>query len=936
MRLALAIVVLFLLVLLYKSHLHGSGGNGVLEEGRVFREDPKTVFSAAATVPPTSSPVSTENPLDTEPSINFTRPSPKSKHTPQDPIQVQCPSWTSESINKFKKECGFWYNQLELWKASVTTESPEMTYRCKDSNSCGGWGDRVTGMVSLFYRAMLTHAKMRVATKEPLHTLFDPCLLNTSETKWTTSQPESSQSCSRPRGSCDAWNNETGCDGGYDVDALRFLCFPHGELVCESLKRTHAEYSMVNLVGCGLQMILEPSHLFRHEIKFPIQDGLGPVEHLTLNEIETRMSQYFVISIQFRYGDYAAFRNPKSIDENDQRFYLPFRCAETLESYVKYSLNISKPVRWLVTSDSQDYKRFAAKYFAHKLLEFKFRSAHLVERIQETEHEHVPVEDTLAIWYLLGLGDELVTNKYTDQGRYDESDNLFPITTGRISAFAKTSRVLHMRNDFINAANCQRTIIQMTGNWRTLRLPSCQVTKQLQHQASQTHLDPIRSSRKAFPAYWVQDGAVKKSPPTILDRQPVASAPKTADPRRLQETCPAWSASFAAKFAHECGFWYNKIQMWDPKQTTISVTYDCQEGTNCPEWGKRAIGVFSAFSLASEVGGVLKVGGPSLFEPCLLSNQTVSWGAQGSSREASCFLSKSCSNWNATEPCSSLKAHALGKLCLSNPSSMCNEVQTQYMKSFTMVDVVGCGLKALFEPSELLYRGIRFRLLDGLNPAEALSLDEIERRLDLYHVISIDIRWNMQSFNLSQLGEQDYFPFRCAETLESHVLAQNASSKPIRWFLSTDSLQYGAFVSSLFKNKVIRLDFGAQLDEETRLRYTVAQWYLLGRADDMLANRIPRTNRRFDQSKPKYFSSHSKTARILHLHDNIIDAHTCERKPIRFDGEWQVHSKVCEQSRGLGLHYQSQDHIQGPLSFPTNWLQKGRIVNKFTADKYGD
>lgn len=314
-----------------------------------------------------------------------------------------------------------------------------------------------------------------------------------------------------------------------DVDRS---CVPPG--VCESLHARN-QTNAAEAFGCPLRALFEPTGRFYREMKFPFREGKDAVRELSIAEIEAVMAKYHVIGIHFRLGDLLSFTGGKhaAIGPEHHQFLIPFRCAETLQSYAEgRPVNASeppfdasdvhgedlaavpgrrgervardgRPVRWFLASDSQELRDMALNLFGDRMLSLAIAPRHVSQVTSAEAHTGTALAQTLAEWLLLGRVDEAVLNRFNQK-----RDILF---AGRMSSFPKTSLVYQLKNDFVDAIDCRRKHIPFDGTWgRDAGVMPCR-GRDAPYESplhAQPHLNALAKAGLDFPHAWVAEGRI--------------------------------------------------------------------------------------------------------------------------------------------------------------------------------------------------------------------------------------------------------------------------------------------------------------------------------------------------------------------------------------------------------------------------------------------
>ena len=112
-------------------------------------------------------------------------------------------------------------------------------------------------------------------------------------------------------------------------------------------------------------------------------------------------------------------------------------------------------------------RAMAVRVFGARILMIK-EAPHHLSKSQGMNGFHV-LANTFAEWYLLGLGDKLILNRYGDDGITSGISAIPPklrLWQGRVSSFPKTSWVYHLKHQTYDAHSCTEEKLPIDGTWR--------------------------------------------------------------------------------------------------------------------------------------------------------------------------------------------------------------------------------------------------------------------------------------------------------------------------------------------------------------------------------------------------------------------------------------------------------------------------------------
>ena len=432
-------------------------------------------------------------------------------------------------------------------------------------------------------------------------------------------------------------------------------------------------------------------------------------------------------------------------------------------------------------------------------------------------------------------------------------------------------------------------------------------------------------------------------------------------------SCTYWSESFRKKYSDTCGYWIDVYNKWERRvdyKSLRQVAYFCSGTSMCHGWGDRVAGMLASFHKALDDGVQFRIGHDylsNLFNPCVVgSNRRVTNWAKNKFRKpigmcevrnvaCSTFMGTHCSN-------PSIISYNSDRMCIAK--SHCEGMLHQ-SKDLSAARVVGCGLRAMLEPSKEMFEDIKFPIrIDG--QTQLLNLKSVEETFSKYYVISIQMRlgdsiafFSKTESNIFQTQRRMLsFPFRCAETVESYLRKKQASKaeyeddpeetihgKPIRYFLATDTFEYRQMAQELFGDKLITFDFKPEHiafggSAKFALAKEIAEWYTLGLGRQLVLNKVGLSNN-FYKGR---FSGFAKTSWVYHLKHMVYDAGTCKQFSLPFSGTWSdADAKGCGRSALMrGRTNFGNNHLvplwDQNLTFPHYYVLNGQITRNGKID----
>jgi len=410
-----------------------------------------------------------------------------------DELLASCPNWSRKFAQRFESKCSYWLNEFREWERNVDSDHEVVFWFNPSNPDGGGWGDQLAGFIPSFAKALEQRKSFRFVRANSLEKLFMPCLFTKSSTNWSKAAtkngkmpfpPPNVTKCLGGPGmwdakDCDRWASQR-CREPVDLGEGNKACLP--EAVCERFtKMQRPPDSPTSTFGCILRANLEPSSFFLNDIEVNFRFG-DKSSLLSLQQIIDIMSKHRVLLIHARTGD--ASLHDKNHKPDQSRLRLLY-CASTVESYLSKNVSVDEQEKqnkfmWFISSDSMEFRKQAIAMFPERVAFLDIRPEHIFN----SKLEDLSVAETLADWYLLGLGELLIRD--------------------RNSAFSRTSWLMNMNDHTIYMDSCQWNPTKYESNWWTARLnPVCIKALKTSESIPSHHLQPIKAAGKTFPQSWV-------------------------------------------------------------------------------------------------------------------------------------------------------------------------------------------------------------------------------------------------------------------------------------------------------------------------------------------------------------------------------------------------------------------------------------------------
>ena len=302
-------------------------------------------------------------------------------------------TWQTQNLDGSPDVCGKeWQSRYRALHQEIINNKREakfLVYFCDlPFGACFGYGDRIRGLISLFYLAILTdrafliHWKVpkpleRFLTPKNINWTFPIPLLETRKHFWRNIYGQTKKDL-------DGWlvRNASAVSSLVKKENFSFYFDKPVEIVTSNVYFA-ASAMQWNKYLMQRARDMEISPLFpdsrRHakigcafDFLFEIPPRLQNALQITRKKL--RENSTFVIGIHIRLGDKQFGRNNTRVSESDFPKY--FLCAEKVERKL-FNLDGRKQARWFLATDSLLVKDYARKHFAEKVITDENKPVHI-------------------------------------------------------------------------------------------------------------------------------------------------------------------------------------------------------------------------------------------------------------------------------------------------------------------------------------------------------------------------------------------------------------------------------------------------------------------------------------------------------------------------------------------------------------------------------
>jgi hypothetical protein len=236
-------------------------------------------------------------------------------------------------------------------------------------------------------------------------------------------------------------------------------------LLADSMARKQSGFSLVETVGCPLRLMFEMTELL-HD--WPVRwfaDGKeheGPVRELAAYLLSQR-----VIALHVREGDEKLLHQIRDPSETGHQEGKAWNCLKQVESDMAAADRSraagaeadTRPVKWLVSSDTVGIRAWFRKAHPERLVMLLERPMHIDKSKSRMANQAAATMNTFAEWYAISLASELIAS----------SSGLW---THRPSAFSESAWLWSLRDEHYklilgrgggSKGGCFRTAFKYTG-----------------------------------------------------------------------------------------------------------------------------------------------------------------------------------------------------------------------------------------------------------------------------------------------------------------------------------------------------------------------------------------------------------------------------------------------------------------------------------------
>ena len=362
--------------------------------------------------------------------------------------------------DKFDEMCGaFWSGHVAQWvKKIAANKRKDGPLRAIQRRS--GAGDRMSGLVTALMTSVQKGKRLSVhwknldgafTTSSKLRELSEALDVNMSEPLVEIS----GAAASMPYRACYQRSFYECSPVAHSQDHCPiYLRSCVGSQSCNKLKEIHEKrIKMAHVLGCALRVMMSPTmELMHHEISWFID---GKVVNGTVLDLVHVLKRFHVVSVHIRRGDgafkggSAKYLKPLERDltqcvkqVEEQTFGSGTTSSSSKSSkgdedeHGETEKEVKKETRWFMASDDPNLKAYFREEFPNKTIQLLFRPHHMdyIKRIKRKSAERDELKNLFSEWFLLGRGDELITN--------DAHPHF------GVSSFSRTAWLYNLKSDF--------------------------------------------------------------------------------------------------------------------------------------------------------------------------------------------------------------------------------------------------------------------------------------------------------------------------------------------------------------------------------------------------------------------------------------------------------------------------------------------------------
>lgn len=366
---------------------------------------------------------------------------------------------------QYLHECGYWIEQTRLWGDNLRFKNATDEDALIAVQDYSGLGDRVSGLIAIFNKALIFNVPFKIRWKN-FRLGFD-LTSNIIQDNNTYYGRIIDSGKHYNRDTCKKKLYYYKCKTMKEIDPacpLYLRACVTGKQ-CKSLssymKTNQPEVlpSISHVVGCPLRTLMQPATtLLQHQVSVFVS---GKVYETKLQNLVVYMSNYRIISVHVRMGDYAFL---KGLDDStlDPVKAVSTKCLNMVEDEIN-SKTDKRPVLWFIASDDYKLKQFFMAKFPDKTITLTRKAHHILYVSRQTKEERqLETKDLFADWLLIGRGDELITNRAHKFG-VSSFSRLSWLYSLKSSYYEFKSHHVHMEN--LEETTCFKRNFKYDGNF---------------------------------------------------------------------------------------------------------------------------------------------------------------------------------------------------------------------------------------------------------------------------------------------------------------------------------------------------------------------------------------------------------------------------------------------------------------------------------------